>query len=251
MATSCISPTGEWYVYRLYDLADRLLYVGYSNNFARRLNEHRKDKPWFSEVVSVRIERFSDERTARDAEEWAIRRGSETPVYNVVMNGGNMRRDLAPIPSLPSMQKELQEARDSSRRLAHRNQGLEGQVRNLQAEVRNVQSQLQASRRTLDKMLDAYQKDSASFRTSWESVADFQNWYINWMFDQLEDRNDRICYLQKRVDQLVAHNRAMAEAEVKRRKRIRATPEPVKPAISSPAQPVATAPRPRRRWFRR
>ncbi|HEY6019442.1 MAG TPA: GIY-YIG nuclease family protein [Candidatus Paceibacterota bacterium] len=43
-------------VYRLYDDADRLLYVGYSSNLFHRLRRHRQKAEWWPQVELVRID---------------------------------------------------------------------------------------------------------------------------------------------------------------------------------------------------
>lgn len=79
-----------YYLYRFYNTAGRLLYVGISNNPDRRWDEHEDDKPWWGEVEDQTSERVGTMREALDAEEDAIRR--ERPLYNVVHNGDNPDR---------------------------------------------------------------------------------------------------------------------------------------------------------------
>jgi hypothetical protein len=74
-------------LYRHYDAAGRLLYVGISNCFARRMQEHFFSH-WYDEIVRIAIERFPTYEAACEAERKAIR--SEGPLYNY----GNNRPDF-------------------------------------------------------------------------------------------------------------------------------------------------------------
>jgi predicted GIY-YIG superfamily endonuclease len=66
-------------LYRHFDAADRLLYVGISLNAVSRLAQHR-DKPWFHEIVKMTAEHFATREEAEDAERQAIR--DEEPIHN-------------------------------------------------------------------------------------------------------------------------------------------------------------------------
>lgn len=76
-------------VYRLYDKADALLYVGVSDRPKRRFEQHRRKQPWWTEVVTREIEWFDDRYAAEVEEFWAITR--EDPLYNV-RHGRNLGR---------------------------------------------------------------------------------------------------------------------------------------------------------------
>lgn len=69
------------YVYRLYDLEDRLLYIGATYSVKLRMEHHRYQTPWFSEVARVEAETFPTRRDAFTAEARAIY--AESPLYNV------------------------------------------------------------------------------------------------------------------------------------------------------------------------
>lgn len=71
-------------VYRLRDAADRLLYVGISDDPLRRWPEHAKDKPWWQDVANFSIEWFGSRPEAFAAEALAIK--SERPLHNIVHN---------------------------------------------------------------------------------------------------------------------------------------------------------------------
>lgn len=69
-------------VYRLYDGADRLLYVGYSGNLVERLRKHshRNGQPWWPSVAYCTVERFPTQSDALAAEVEAIK--AEAPAHN-------------------------------------------------------------------------------------------------------------------------------------------------------------------------
>jgi predicted GIY-YIG superfamily endonuclease len=67
-------------LYRLWDSQERLLYVGISNHWMRRLFEHAKGKGWSDEVVKVTTESFNSREEALEAESVAIR--MEGPIHN-------------------------------------------------------------------------------------------------------------------------------------------------------------------------
>ena len=65
---------GGFYVYRMYDAANRLLYVGFSNNVKARMRQHYNDHAWVDrDVVRIEIsDKFAQEKAARVAERDAI-----------------------------------------------------------------------------------------------------------------------------------------------------------------------------------
>ena len=73
---------GGFYVYRMYDAANRLLYVGFSNNVKARMRQHYNDHAWVDrDVVRIEIsDKFAQEKDARVAERGAI--ANEHPRYN-------------------------------------------------------------------------------------------------------------------------------------------------------------------------
>lgn len=68
-------------VYRPYDAAGTLLYVGKSRNPAGRCKQHAKVKPWWPDVARVDVEWFDSGDEAEAAEIAAIR--AERPRWNV------------------------------------------------------------------------------------------------------------------------------------------------------------------------
>lgn len=79
-----IDPT----VYRFYDQADRLLYVGKTISPRQRLKKHRQEKDWFTDVAAIKLERHATEADALDAERQAIL--AESPVHNIQHNTNTM-----------------------------------------------------------------------------------------------------------------------------------------------------------------
>lgn len=69
-------------LYRHFDSAGRLLYVGIAKNALARLSGHKVTASWFSEIASVTVEHFSRRRDAERAERKAIR--EEGPLFNTV-----------------------------------------------------------------------------------------------------------------------------------------------------------------------
>jgi hypothetical protein len=79
-------------LYRFYNTADELLYVGISEKGPERWKAHRKDKPWWTDVARTTTEHYDTRTEALDAERAAII--AEKPKHNVVHN----RAVKVPIP---------------------------------------------------------------------------------------------------------------------------------------------------------
>jgi predicted GIY-YIG superfamily endonuclease len=71
-------------VYRAYNRYGELLYVGISHHSLRRFGEHSQDKPWWTEVDTVKITHYDSRTEALTAERQAI--ADERPQYNVQHN---------------------------------------------------------------------------------------------------------------------------------------------------------------------
>jgi predicted GIY-YIG superfamily endonuclease len=69
-------------LYRYYDSAGTLLYIGISKNALQRLTEHETDKSWQADISNVRIETFRDRASAHAAERLAI--AEENPSHNLI-----------------------------------------------------------------------------------------------------------------------------------------------------------------------
>jgi predicted GIY-YIG superfamily endonuclease len=81
----------EHTLYRLFDADDNLLYVGISFMPENRLNQHRREKPWWCQVARRELVSYPDRNAAADAERKAI--ANERPIYNV--NRFRHHRDAA------------------------------------------------------------------------------------------------------------------------------------------------------------
>ena len=68
------------YLYRHFDAAGVLLYVGITRNMRLRNNCHNHTSPWWSEVSSTTVEKLPTRDAALRAEEIAIR--TERPIHN-------------------------------------------------------------------------------------------------------------------------------------------------------------------------
>lgn len=86
-------PSGTTALYRFFDSAGALLYVGISGAIPTRLGQHHDTKPWYHEVARITVEHHPDRPTALAFEERAIK--TERPKYNIVHNRGR-------IPGAPS-----------------------------------------------------------------------------------------------------------------------------------------------------
>lgn len=69
-------------LYRFYDGAGTLLYVGIAGNPGRRFEQHAKTKHWWTDVASSKIVHYRTRDEARVAETAAIQ--TEEPAYNIV-----------------------------------------------------------------------------------------------------------------------------------------------------------------------
>lgn len=69
------------YLYRFFDPAGQLLYVGISHRIENRFGTHKHQKPW-DQVASIKIERFPTRLEAAQAERKAI--ATEKPAWNVI-----------------------------------------------------------------------------------------------------------------------------------------------------------------------
>jgi len=76
-------------LYRFWNDADELLYVGVTMNFVDRMRTHRREQQWSSEITKITIERFETREDVLVAEKAAI--VDESPRYN---SQHNSRRDI-------------------------------------------------------------------------------------------------------------------------------------------------------------
>jgi DNA-binding XRE family transcriptional regulator len=80
--TETVTVANPTTLYRFYDAADRLLYVGISDRPQMRTAEHRRRAPWWDQAVRSTLERFASRADAAQAETSAI--CSESPVFNLL-----------------------------------------------------------------------------------------------------------------------------------------------------------------------
>lgn len=78
-------------LYRLYAADGALLYVGIADSWPSRMRQHARQKPWWTEVTTVRLEHHPLRGVAERAERAAIQ--SERPRHNITHNDA---RQVAP-----------------------------------------------------------------------------------------------------------------------------------------------------------
>jgi hypothetical protein len=69
-------------LYRHFDKAGRLLYIGIAVDPAKREGEHRRESEWRGRIARVELEWYGDRHAARAAERAAI--AAEQPPFNVL-----------------------------------------------------------------------------------------------------------------------------------------------------------------------
>lgn len=74
-------------LYRFYDHAGVLLYIGITANVGSRFKQHGREKPWWADVHSITLEHYDSREAVLEAERAAI--VAEQPRYNVVYNRGH------------------------------------------------------------------------------------------------------------------------------------------------------------------
>lgn len=84
-------------LYRHFDAAGRLLYVGISLNALQRLGQHSYGAAWFDHIATVTIEQHPTRGDALTAEAIAI--AKESPLWNIVRPSVYVRFRNAPIES--------------------------------------------------------------------------------------------------------------------------------------------------------
>ena len=67
-------------LYRFYDEKDNLLYIGISNSFYSRANQHNKNSEWFHKASYATLEHYDTREEVEEAEKEAIR--TEHPIHN-------------------------------------------------------------------------------------------------------------------------------------------------------------------------
>ena len=69
------------YLYRHFDKKGTLLYVGITNNIAKRIIDHKKDSDWFENVANITIQHFKHREDAIEVEKKTIIK--EKPLHNI------------------------------------------------------------------------------------------------------------------------------------------------------------------------
>lgn len=69
-------------LYRMFDTAGQLLYVGMTANPAHRIRDHKTQQSWWSDVAEIKVEHFLTRADLAAAEREAIR--TENPRFNSV-----------------------------------------------------------------------------------------------------------------------------------------------------------------------
>jgi predicted GIY-YIG superfamily endonuclease len=77
----------ETHLYRYYDEAGELLYVGVTGNLLKRQSQHRRNAEWFTTAASATFEHFESREMALEAESRAIK--NENPKYNIAKTPRN------------------------------------------------------------------------------------------------------------------------------------------------------------------
>ena len=89
-------------LYRFFDEADQLLYIGITLNPGARWKQHRADKPWWTDVATVTVETHPDRTSVLEAERTAIL--AEHPLHNVIHNRGSRNNATPATPVLDRLQ---------------------------------------------------------------------------------------------------------------------------------------------------
>jgi predicted transcriptional regulator len=79
-------------LYRHYDAAGNLLYVGISKSTLTRLGQHQSNAHWYNAIAKVEIEKFQSRQEALDAERSAIIR--ENPAHNTLHSVENKKSNI-------------------------------------------------------------------------------------------------------------------------------------------------------------
>lgn len=73
---------GATHLYRHYDTAGRLLYVGISLSAIARLADHKQESHWFWSIARIEVTAYPTREAAMKAERLTIKR--ERPLHNIV-----------------------------------------------------------------------------------------------------------------------------------------------------------------------
>ncbi|BCI54979.1 hypothetical protein NIIDNTM18_42570 [Mycolicibacterium litorale] len=74
-----------WYVYTMFGVSRPALYIGMTGHLYRRLAQHARSKPWWTEVDHIIVGLAESREAAHEWERRYIRRAN--PVYNLERYG--------------------------------------------------------------------------------------------------------------------------------------------------------------------
>lgn len=122
-------------VYRAYDVAGDLLYVGMSTSAAQRLGAHEHHSGWWHEVATVTVRHLPTEAAARIHETHAIH--SEAPKYNMMGTDRFPRRARKSHDLMVVSLTISRDEHDFIKALAEQqHRSISGQIRSMIAETR-------------------------------------------------------------------------------------------------------------------
>ena len=96
-------------LYRFYDTAGALLYVGVSRNLMARWTQHEAEKPWWGAVARKTVVMYGSRDEAEFAEGRAIL--AESPVHNKAMGRRDRTEPRARRAKLPAILRKSPDAR--------------------------------------------------------------------------------------------------------------------------------------------
>lgn len=80
-----VAHAADWFVYTIHiDRSRTPLYVGFTSDVSRRLNEHRKTKAWWSLIDKIIVDCFDSRAEALEHESHVIER--RRPFFNIAGN---------------------------------------------------------------------------------------------------------------------------------------------------------------------
>lgn len=82
-----------FYLYRHFDAAEKLLYVGVSADLLKRCRRHEQESRWFNKIACIKVARFATIGAALRAEKMAI--DTEKPQFNSGIRRANGRSSSA------------------------------------------------------------------------------------------------------------------------------------------------------------
>lgn len=149
--TALLSETGHWtaddarthYLYRIFDAADVLLYVGITHDVGARFQQHRSDKPWWNERATHTVEEAPTRADVLYLEAKAIL--TEFPRYN---------RDIPSFARLDVLRSRATVTDGLGLSDQDRIRILEGQLRQEKAKVRSAVAEANELRATANQAME-------------------------------------------------------------------------------------------------